>query len=294
MSQNPNFLKTSGLFIALLCAGFLLSAAPRVHAQSYPTIVGTYPMTEVADLSSVISGAPYNVTSSNTFNVTIVQSNNTFTLISPSLAGPLVGTLSGNTITSLTGPALIMNQGFTATTNAITSGSGMVYSNQILIQPFTASASGVYAGGSVFQTSAQGYMQIVGLFAPLQAPTIITQPVSVTNILGSTVSFSVVATGATNLSYQWIKGTPNGAAAILNATGSTYTINSIQASDAAIYTVQISNLVGSTNSARAGLYINYPPYITVQPAKLLNVPIGTKPSSRSNRAERARLTSSGT
>ena len=92
-------------------------------------------------------------------------------------------------------------------------------------------------------------------------PAISTQPKSQTVNEGSSVTFSVVATGTTPLSYQWYKGSSK----ISGATGSSYTISSAKSSDAGSYTVTVSNSAGSVTSSAATLTVNIKPTITTQP-----------------------------
>jgi hypothetical protein len=83
------------------------------------------------------------------------------------------------------------------------------------------------------------------------APTIVTQPSSLSVAAGASAVFSVSVFGTTPLSYQWYKNGSN----ISNATGATYSIASAQASDAGAYTVAISNGFGSVTSATATLAV---------------------------------------
>ena len=75
------------------------------------------------------------------------------------------------------------------------------------------------------------------------APAITTQPTSQTVALGTSASFTVVATGG-NLSYKWYKDS----IAITGATSATYTISSVVAGSAGSYYVVVSNSLGSANS----------------------------------------------
>jgi uncharacterized delta-60 repeat protein len=93
------------------------------------------------------------------------------------------------------------------------------------------------------------------------APNITMQPVSLTVTQGQSASFAVAATG-TPLSYYWSK---NGAA-IPGATSATYSIPSTLDSDAARYSVIVSNFLGVRPSAVAVLTVIVPVSITVQPA----------------------------
>ncbi len=91
------------------------------------------------------------------------------------------------------------------------------------------------------------------------APTgsvIAASPQSQTNTAGQTVSFVVVAGGSAPLSYQWYFNTNS---LIANATNSTLTLTSVQATNAGLYSVTVSNSVSATNSAFAMLTVTAPP-----------------------------------
>ena len=95
------------------------------------------------------------------------------------------------------------------------------------------------------------------------APTITTAPGNQTVTAGLAATFTVVAAGTAPLSYQWQK---NGTA-ISGATSSGYTTPATTSSDGgALFTVVVSNSVGSTTSNAATL--------NVQPAPVdgLNIP----------------------
>ena len=96
---------------------------------------------------------------------------------------------------------------------------------------------------------------------PAQAPTITTQLQSQTVTVGSTVAFSVAASGSQPLFYHWGR---NGAS-ISGATGASYTIPNVQTSQAGSYTVVVSNAGGTAASTTAVLTVNVPPSITAQP-----------------------------
>ncbi|WP_195763697.1 DUF3500 domain-containing protein [Duganella guangzhouensis] len=99
------------------------------------------------------------------------------------------------------------------------------------------------------------------------APSITTQPTSVSVTAGSTASFSVVATGTATLTYQWRKdGT-----AINDATSAAYSISSTATSDAGSYDVVVSNSAGSVTSSAATLTVSSAdglPVISTQPTSI--------------------------
>ena len=75
-------------------------------------------------------------------------------------------------------------------------------------------------------------------------PGIVSPPNSLSVLPGRTVPFSVKASGAEPLSYQWeFNGT-----AIPGATGTNYTVTNAQDSDMGTYTVVVTNAVGMTNA----------------------------------------------
>jgi hypothetical protein len=98
------------------------------------------------------------------------------------------------------------------------------------------------------------------------APSITTQPVSVTVTAGQTATFSVVATGTAPLTYQWKKS----GTVISGATASSYTTPATTSSDnGSQFTVVVTNAAGSATSNAATLTVNVVPVapsITTQPA----------------------------
>jgi hypothetical protein len=93
------------------------------------------------------------------------------------------------------------------------------------------------------------------------SPSIVTQPSNENIDEGESVTFEVVATGSATLSYQWKKNNTD----IADATTSSYTINSVQNSDAGAYTVNVTNPYGSMLSNPAFLTVNISPTILTQP-----------------------------
>jgi hypothetical protein len=79
---------------------------------------------------------------------------------------------------------------------------------------------------------------------------------------GESVSFSVLATGASPLVYQWKKD----GLVIAGAMASSLTLNSIASSNAGTYTVLVTNSAGSVTSLPALLTVISKPTITQQPS----------------------------
>ncbi len=101
------------------------------------------------------------------------------------------------------------------------------------------------------------------LATPATNPPVITaQPSGKTNAVGSTISFSVTATGSGTLAYQWRFGGTN----ISGATTNPFTLANAQLTNNGNYSVFITNAFGSVTSSVAALLVtNAPPAITSQP-----------------------------
>jgi hypothetical protein len=85
------------------------------------------------------------------------------------------------------------------------------------------------------------------------APVITSQPVSRTNIAGTSASFTVGATAYATPACQWYFGTN----ALAGQTNSTLTLASVTPANAGSYSVVVSNVAGSFSSAPALLTVIY-------------------------------------
>jgi uncharacterized repeat protein (TIGR03803 family) len=120
--------------------------------------------------------------------------------------------------------------------------------------------SGSGGGGTVFRF----------LFTP---PIITVQPQSQTNNAGATVTFTC-ETLLPALGFQWKKNGTNliNGGNILGATNATLTITDISDTDAASYSVIMSNEEGCVLSSNATLTVIDPPSITAQPTNQMVMP----------------------
>lgn len=104
-------------------------------------------------------------------------------------------------------------------------------------------------------------------------PKITSQPADLTVAAGATATFTVAATSATPMNYQWRKGTTN----LTGQTNSFLTFTAQLPDAATNYNVVVSNSDGSTNSRWATLTVLVPPAITSQPTNLF-LPAGSTAS----------------
>lgn len=107
----------------------------------------------------------------------------------------------------------------------------------------------------------------------IHSPPIITQqPVSQTNVAGTTASFRVVALGTGPIFYQWWKDGTN----LAGATNEVLLLVNVTTHDAGQYAVTVSNDFGSTMSTNATLFVPtaLPPVITRSPQSQI-VAVGT-------------------
>jgi hypothetical protein len=121
------------------------------------------------------------------------------------------------------------------------------------ISPVAASDAGQYR---VTVSNAAG--QVTSATATLTvnlAPSITTQPASMTVSAGQPASFSVAASGTAPLSYQWQK-LVNGTWTNVGANSATFTISPAASTDAGSYRVIVSNSAGSVTSNTATLTVS--------------------------------------
>jgi hypothetical protein len=102
------------------------------------------------------------------------------------------------------------------------------------------------SAGSVTSTAAT-----LKITAATVAPSITTQPASLTVTAGQNASFSVAASGTAPFTYQWYKD----GAALSGATSSNLSLSSVSSTDAAAYSVKVSNTTGSVVSSAAALTV---------------------------------------
>ena len=93
---------------------------------------------------------------------------------------------------------------------------------------------------------------LITSYAPT-APFIIADPQNQTAVSGNSVTFTVAAAGSTPLAYHWYFNTNT---PVTGATNATLVLNNIQTTNAGLYSVVVSNLVGSVVSSNAALTVS--------------------------------------
>ena len=122
----------------------------------------------------------------------------------------------------------------------------------------------VLIGSSGYQNVADGQAYLATLVITLgagsNAPVILSQPQSRTNLAGTTAAFTVTAAGMTPLSYQWRKHGTNlvNSGTVSGATTTNLFIGSVQANDADDYSVVVTNKYGAVTSQVAALSVLVP------------------------------------
>lgn len=104
----------------------------------------------------------------------------------------------------------------------------------------------------------------VATLTVLVPPSVSTQPGNITALTGSTVSLSATVNGTTPLTYRWRKGGVNvsNGGRISGATNTTLVITGALTNDTGIYSLFITNSIGSTSSIGATVTVLAPPVIT--------------------------------
>jgi len=106
-------------------------------------------------------------------------------------------------------------------------------------------------------------MSLVASVTGFGQPMISGQPQSVTNLVGTTATFFVTATGTPPLAYQWLF---NSTIALACATNADLILTDVQSFTAGGYSVVVTNVEGVATSGVATLTVLTPPTLIRQPA----------------------------
>ena len=249
----------------------------------------------LVDGTNLVTGGIFSGSTTNKLTISNAQTTNSgsYTLIVTNIAGSVTSSNAVLTVTNVaptiivqpvtrtvgagstvaltvfvTGTAPLNYQWLLEGTNLVDGGqiNGAI-SNRLTISDAQVTNSGSYSlivtnlAGSA--TSSNAVLTVTN--AP---PTIIVQPISQTNGVGTTVTLAVTAIGTDPLSYQWLLGGTNlvDGGQINGAISNILTISNAQLTNDGTYSVIVTNILGSVTSSNAVLTMsNVPPTITLQP-----------------------------
>jgi hypothetical protein len=240
--------------------------------------------TNISGATSPNYTTPATTTADNGSIFDVMVSNSKGSVTSNSATLSVIAAGLAPTITTQPASLTVVTAGQTATFAVVASGtSPLSYQWQKNGTNITGATSPSYStpatttadNGSIFHVmvsnskgSVSSSTATLTVNAAVAAPTITTQPASLTVTAGQTATFTVVASGTAPLSYQWQKNGTN----ISGATGSTYTTPATTTSDnGSTFVAVVSNSAGSVTSNSATLRVNaaaVAPTITTQPASL--------------------------
>ncbi len=218
-----------------------------------------------ADISSA-SGSSYDLNNvlfsdSGDYRVVVVNAFGSAT----SVVATLTVSVSNSQPSIITQPAAqTVNQGSNATFAVLVTGTApFTYQWRFNGAAISNASNSSYTRGNVQAAHAGSYSVAItnefgfaistnAVLAVNLPPSITTQPLSQSVSAAANVTFTVAATGTAPLGYQWRK---NGVI-IASATTSSYTKNNVQSADVGLYSVVVSNFLGTATSADASLTLN--------------------------------------
>ena len=235
---------------------------------------------DIADANSSSYSTPATLLSDNGAIYSVQISNDAGSVSSSGASLTVIAAAVAPAITAQPGNLSVV-VGLTATFSVTATGTSLSYQwkkngtdiGGATSSSYTTAATSIADSGAEFIVvisnsagSATSNSAILTVNAAAVSPSITTQPVSQTVTAGQTASFSVSASGTAPLTYQWRKNGSN----ISGATSSTYTPPATVVGDSgAVFSVVVSNAVGSATSSNATLTVNAAPVspsITTQPA----------------------------
>ncbi len=212
-------------------------------------------------------------------NITVVNAGNYDVVVTGTCGTATSGiaTLTVNTAPAITTQPVSLAQcaGTNATFTVTATGTALTYQWQKGGVNIAGATNASYTINNIAPADAASYTVVItgtcgnitsnaATLTVNTAPVITGQPAAATQCTGTSVTFTVTATG-TGLTYQWRKNSVN----IAGATNASLTLNNITAGDAANYDVVITGTCGNATSNTATLTVNTAPAITTQPVSLV-------------------------
>jgi trimeric autotransporter adhesin len=207
-----------------------------------------------------------NVLESGVYTATTQQQTGCYTESEPvniKIGEPITASVSGNTTMASGGTAKVYVNftGSAPWTFSLSDGTTITTSKNPYIHTVTPSNTTTYTLTSVIGSCGAGTVSgsgVVTIGACVTPSIITTQPLAQTKCTGSSVTFSVVATGGGTLTYQWKKDGQN----INGATNPSYTISNLKTADLGNYSVEVTGTCGTilSNNALLKPVNNIPAY----------------------------------
>jgi uncharacterized repeat protein (TIGR03803 family) len=141
------------------------------------------------------------------------------------------------------------------------------------------------ADGNFYGTTSFGGPGYAGtVYRVVTRPSVVSQPVCITNVVGGEATFSVVADGVPELNYQWQRNGTNllDGPDLFGATATYLTLTRLTRRDAADYRVVVQNGFGVVTSAVVKLTVELPAEFTAiqhLPDKTIALSLSTASSS---------------
>ena len=255
-----------------------------IDGVTQPTVTIPTSGTLIIDtgVQTVTTTTTYNYALTNIVSNSTPPCSNTITNQSATLtvnALPTVTTFEAADTSICEGTAAILN--FTGTPNATVTYTDGTNSYQVTLNGtgFATATTPLLAADTTFTLVSAEVTNTVPCSNTLsgsvtitieEEPVITTQPAGDTKCIGDSITFTVAATGA-GLTYQWFVGTTE----IAGATAASYTIATLAATDAGVYTVEVSGSCGiPVISDPAVLILTQETLITTQPVALTTLCVG--------------------
>ncbi len=214
-----------------------------------------------------------NISGSVTSSIAILALTNVLPVVSVQPTNQLVGVGTKASLAAIaTGTAPLHYQWLFNGTNLVNGGQITGATNATLnINAATTNNTGSY---TVIVTNAAGSVTSSPAILTVQAAPVFTvQPISQTNVVGTTIILTATNVGTVPLHYQWQYGTNlvtwknlvNGGL-ISGATTNTLSITNAQTTNSGFYQLAVTNIAGAVTSSIVTLLItNAPPAISTQP-----------------------------
>jgi hypothetical protein len=261
-------------------AGFSVIAT-GTPPLSYQWLFGTAPITDATNASLILT----NVQPADAGSFTVVVTNSAGSATSAvavlTVVLPPLITAQPQSLTNVTGAAATFSAtatgspplGYQWRLNGVNLSNGGRISgartNTLSVTNVESVDTGSYT--LVVSNAAGIVTSAVATLTVISPPSITAQPVSQSIVAGSNASFSVIATGTSPLSYQWLLNGTNLAdtSQIGGSSSSTLSILNVQPTNAGGYSVVVTNVAESVTSAVVVLTVVVPGSCLVPPTGLV-------------------------